>query len=98
MIDALFGTGFRGELPPLYSGICRSINNSVSVVFSADVPSGLDPTSGTSSPNCIKAETTVTFGLPKKGFYINDGPEKTGKVVVKDIGFPETLLKEYCEM
>ena len=64
-------------------------------VFSVDVPTGLDATTGTASRDCIKAYKTISFGLPKKGFYLNDGPGTSGEVIVGNIGFPEELLRSY---
>ena len=94
-VDALFGTGFRGQLPEACAAIGRKLNSSGVKVYAVDVPSGLDATTGSAADNCIKALKTITFGLPKKGFYHNDGPGVCGEVVVKDIGFPRALLEPY---
>ncbi len=94
IIDALFGTGFKGKPNDFISSLISSINKSGVQILSVDVPSGLDATSGTSAGECIKADQTITFGLPKTGFYKEDGPRSTGNIVVKNIGFPETLLSD----
>ncbi|MBD3379251.1 MAG: NAD(P)H-hydrate epimerase [Candidatus Omnitrophica bacterium] len=95
LVDALFGTGFTGEVRGISSGVIDKINAPGCPVFSVDVPSGLDATTGKASKHCVKASKTITFGLPKKGFYENEGPEKCGKIVVADIGFPKELLDKY---
>lgn len=94
-IDALFGTGFQGELPEIYAKIAERVNSSGVRVYSVDVPSGLNATTGEVKGACFKADKTVTFGLAKKGFYEGEGPEYSGEVIVKKIGFPDELLEEY---
>jgi NAD(P)H-hydrate epimerase len=94
-VDALFGTGFRGELPEEYSRLGEVLNSLSLKRYAVDIPSGLDSTTGVAAKNCFKADKTVTFGFPKKGFYLKDGPEVCGEIMIKNIGFPETLLKEY---
>ncbi|MDD5634893.1 MAG: NAD(P)H-hydrate epimerase [Candidatus Omnitrophica bacterium] len=94
-VDAVFGTGFQSELPRDVALTWIHLNSLNAKVYAIDVPSGLDATSGRAAKNCIKAYKTVTFGLPKIGFYLNDGPSVCGEVIVKDIGFPEQLLRPY---
>lgn len=94
-IDAIFGTGFRGELPEEYALIARQLNSSDARMYAIDVPSGLDATTGTASKDCFRARKTITFGLPKQGFYLGDGPDICGEVIVRDIGFPRALLEPY---
>jgi len=95
VIDSIFGTGFHGELPPKVSAIGRIINGMDILCYAVDVPSGLDATTGLASENCIKADQTITFGFPKTGFFEKDGPVVCGKVIVRNIGFPEELLDKY---
>ncbi len=95
-VDALFGTGFSGEIKGLLSKVVDKINSTASMVYAVDIPSGLNATTGTASVNSIKASTTVTFGAAKKGFFLEDGPGKCGEIIVADIGFPKELLEEYA--
>jgi len=97
IVDGILGTGFSGELREPLSSVCAKINSSGALVVSVDVPSGLDATTGKASASCVKAHVTVTFGLPKTGFYRQDGPGFCGDIVVADIGFPKTLIDEYAQ-
>ncbi|MFH1753506.1 MAG: NAD(P)H-hydrate epimerase [Candidatus Omnitrophota bacterium] len=97
IIDAIFGTGFKGRPDEFVSSLIASINKSGAKILAIDVPSGLDATTGVRAGECVKADTTITFGLPKNGFYKEDGPQYTGDIIVKNIGFPETLLKDLPE-
>lgn len=96
-VDAMFGTGFRGELLSMYAVIGRTLNSLGMKVYAVDIPSGLDATTGIASAGCPKARKTITFGLPKTGFYVNDGPGICGEIAVKDIGFPIELIEEYTK-
>lgn len=93
IIDAIFGTGFKGETEGKVAQIIEFINALKRPVLTVDVPSGLDATTGKAAKFCIKADKTVTFGLPKQGFYVGDGPKYAGQITVKQIGFPKELLE-----
>ncbi len=94
-IDSVFGTGFKGELTEEYAALGRSLNSAGLRIYSIDVPSGLNATTGEAAKDCIRAYKTITFGLPKQGFFIKDGPDVCGEVIVRNIGFPEALLEQY---
>lgn len=93
IIDAIFGTGFSGEMPNYIASIINFINEINVPVFSVDVPSGLDATSGKVYDTAVKAHKTVTFGAPKIGFIKNDGAAYTGEVAVKNISYPKEILR-----
>jgi NAD(P)H-hydrate epimerase len=93
-IDALFGTGFAGRaLPGVIGDLIAFLNASSCRVLSIDIPSGLHGASGSVPAQAVRADITVTLGLPKNGFYVNEGPRYTGSIVVKNIGFPQSLLR-----
>ncbi len=94
IIDAIFGTGFKGRPKGLINNLINLINRSGAKVLSIDVPSGLDATTGRCEGTCIKATETITFGLPKTGFYRSSGPRFTGRITIKNIGFPDSLLNK----
>jgi len=92
IIDALFGVGLDKEVKEPYLSLIRSVNGSGRKIVSVDIPSGLDSDSGKILGACVKAQVTVTLGLPKKGFYESDGPNVVGEIVVADIGIPKEAL------
>jgi hydroxyethylthiazole kinase-like uncharacterized protein yjeF len=69
IIDAIFGTGFKGELSSLYAALISCINSAGLPVLSVDIPSGLDCDTGDPLPVCIEATATVSFVAAKKGFF-----------------------------
>jgi hydroxyethylthiazole kinase-like uncharacterized protein yjeF len=94
IVDALFGTGFTGEITGYMKGIVELINTSHAPVISVDVPSGLHADTGRFTGPCIKAERTGTMALPKIGHFFFPGKEMSGKVSVVDIGVPHHVIQE----
>jgi len=88
VIDAIFGTGFSGKPDYISSSVIELINNLDAYVISADVPSGLNSTTGEFECSCVRADKTVAFGLPKRGFYSKKAKLVCGKVIIADIGLP----------
>ena len=93
IVDALLGIGLKGKLKQPYFSVIELINNSQKPVLSLDVPSGLDATSGRVCGIAVRAKTTITFGLCKKGLLSPEAKKYTGKLVVADIGLPRNLLQ-----
>ncbi len=94
LVDALLGTGFRGALSDFYRKIIGIMNLAGKPVVSVDIPSGLDSDTGFIDSECVRADVTVTFQLPKLGLVINDGPEACGKLVTTDISIPAKAIAE----
>ncbi len=93
IIDALFGVGLRGVLKEPFFSLINFLNQSGIPIFSVDVPSGLDATTGEVLGSAIKATQTITFTLPKIGFFKNEGSDYCGEIIVKEIGIPENLIR-----
>jgi NAD(P)H-hydrate epimerase len=91
VIDAIFGTGFRGIPGPPAAGVIEMINHSGKPVVAVDIPSGLQADSGLVEGLCVRAACTVTFGLPKLGLVQEPGASYTGKLHVADISIPAFL-------
>lgn len=94
IVDAIFGVGLKERLSPFYQAIIRGLNQSNRPIISVDVPSGLDATTGRDLGACIKAVKTITFTLPKRGFFRGEGPLHRGEIHTVDIGIPEKLIRE----
>lgn len=91
-IDALLGTGSKGEVTGLFQETIQCINASGKPVVAVDIPSGLDADSGRQNGTCIRAHLTVTMAAIKKGFLETKAKEWIGKVIVADIGYPQALI------
>jgi len=91
IVDAIFGTGFIGNIKSPYDIIIDKINETNIPVIAVDAPSGLDSETGKVSSSTIKADLTVTFGLPKIGQVLYPGKKYCGSLEVVDIGLPAGL-------
>lgn len=85
-IDAMFGVGLNRELSDEYQELIIDINESEADIISADIPSGLNATTGEVMGSCIEADYTVTFGAYKTGLFLEKGPDYAGEVSFADIG------------
>jgi NAD(P)H-hydrate epimerase len=95
IVDALLGTGTRGEIREPYVTAIRAINAAHArgvKVFAVDLPSGLDCDSGHPLGPCVEADHTATFVAPKLGFSAPGAAEFTGQVHVIGIGVPRTWV------
>lgn len=77
LIDAAYGTGFRGRWSP---------PRVEAPVLAVDIPSGIDGLTGCAHGEPWPAVATVTFAALKSGLLLADGPRTSGRVVVADIG------------
>jgi NAD(P)H-hydrate epimerase len=93
IIDALLGTGIRGEVRDPYASAIRTINSAGRKVLAVDLPSGMDCDTGKPLGACVRADHTATFVAPKRGFDAPGAPELTGTVHVLDIGVPRAALR-----
>jgi NAD(P)H-hydrate epimerase len=94
VVDALLGTGFRGDIRQPLAGIIDSINQSTRMgVVAVDVPSGLECNTGQPANACIRADLTITFVADKAGFQSAPGREYVGRVRVADIGAPPAIVQ-----
>ncbi len=94
VVDAIYGTGLRGALPSLVEEYIEEVNRSPGWVIAVDIPSGVETDSGRVYRNAILAQTTVTFGLPKLGHFLGEGPECCGRVIVDPISIPYRYLAD----
>jgi hydroxyethylthiazole kinase-like uncharacterized protein yjeF len=93
-LDALLGTGFKGDIKDPVLRHAISIVNLADVKIAVDVPSGLNSDTGEAASEFVWAEYTVTFAAPKRGLFLRDGLEKSGEIWVGSIGTPPGQMAE----
>ncbi|MGE5437648.1 MAG: NAD(P)H-hydrate dehydratase [Syntrophothermus sp.] len=99
IIDAILGSGAKGELKEPYKSFIEKLNNLDKIKIAIDIPTGLDAETGYGE-TIFKADLTVTLGELKKGLFIENGYENCGEVVKGDIGiddeyFAKSTTNEY---
>lgn len=92
IVDGILGTGFQGVLREPVERLVRLVNETGKPVLSIDIPTGVEADTGTVASEAIRANITLTLGLPKLGHLFCPGESCTGKLVVDDIGIPYQLL------
>lgn len=93
IVDAILGTGLSKNVIGVLSKVISLINKLDVPVISVDIPSGISSDNGQIMGEAVRADYTVTFGLPKRGHLLYPGAEYTGKLFIEDIGFPKELLR-----
>lgn len=93
IVDAITGTGLRGELRPQELACVTAINRSreTAFVFSLDIPSGLCGMTGRPRPEAVRAHATVCFEAGKPGLFFPEAAEYTGCLAVRRVGIPLSI-------
>ncbi len=89
VVDALLGTGFSGAPREPVAGAIAAIEAAGVPVVAADVPSGVDASTGRVEGAAVRALATATFHAAKPGLYVAPGKAHAGEVRVVEIGSPE---------
>ena len=93
IIDAVLGTGFVGSARGQAAEAIKLINAARRPVLAVDMPSGIGTNTGRVDGPAVRADVTVTFGLPKLGLFLFPGADLAGRVVVVDIGLDEKAVE-----
>ena len=88
VVDALLGTGLKGEVRDAYGSAITAINNSGLPVLAVDIPSGLSADTGAELGCSVRADITVTFIGMKQGLVSGAGPARCGDLVFDDLAVP----------
>ena len=99
LVDALLGTGARGE--PL-GDVRRAVEyinakRPFSIVVAADVPTGLDADTGVPAECAVRADFTVTMCLPKIGMAAPSAREHLGSLALVPIGIPREYIEDMAD-
>ena len=90
VVDALFGTGFRGEVKGPYGEFIYAINHDFprAKIIAVDIPSAMQ----------VRADITVTFAAPKAEMLMSPHAHLAGRIIVHEIGLPADVLQSKLAM
>jgi len=91
-VDALLGTGARGDVKEPFRSAIEALNGLGRAVLAVDLPSGLDCDTGRPLGVAVRARRTVTFVARKAGFMKPGADAYTGEVEVVEIGVPRSAV------
>lgn len=89
VVDAIFGIGLNKDVEGTAQEMIRRINASDCYVFSVDIPSGINASTGEICKEAIKADETITFGFYKCGQFLYPGRKYCGKLTKATIGIDD---------
>ena len=81
IVDAIFGTGIRGDIKDPLATLIKNLNKSKAYKVSMDIPSGINPDTGEKANVFFEPDLIITMHDIKKGLE-----SYKDKTVVADIG------------
>jgi NAD(P)H-hydrate epimerase len=93
ILDGLLGTGFQGEVQGKIKEVIKKVNESELPVLAVDIPSGVNGNTG-EAKLAIHADETLYLGMAKRGFFVGEGYNHTGRLHAVDFGMGKKYLEE----
>ena len=94
IVDAMFGTGFRGPLEGLCETVFADVNGAGKPVVAVDLPSGLSSDTHAVPGPVVRATLTVTLGAPKIPLVLPPAENFAGNLVIATIGIPMSVIND----
>ncbi len=96
IIDAVFGTGYRGDPPEVVRTLCRIVNESVRPLkIAIDVPMGINADNGSvDTTSAVTVSATVALSFVKPGLVSFPAKAYVGKLIYSDLGIPQDKIRE----
>ena len=95
VVDAIFGTGFAGEMPEALRALAITVREAVNVVkIAVDVPLGINPDDGSVSDFVISVSATVALSYIKPGIVSYPARAYVGEIIYADLGIPEKIVDD----
>jgi len=98
VVDAVFGIGFKGDLPYRIGDLFAAVNRTQLAVYAIDMPSGIDSDTGTAAENTLEADVTLYVIGEKPAHLFKISRALCGKLRYLDIGIPAKAYESVPEM
>ncbi len=93
-VDAVYGIGFRGILPPAQKALFSRLRDMTVPVVAADIPSGIHADTGVADSDGVIADITVTFTALKPAMVLASSV-RFGDIMVADVGIASDLKQAF---
>ncbi len=91
VVDAIFGIGFRGQLPDYIANIIQQLNLSSALKVAVDLPSGVNASTGEVINNAFQADRTLSFIAAKRGLYTGQAANYCGDIELKGLNLNQAF-------
>lgn len=92
IIDAIVGSGMKGDLEEPAKSTVRAINMTGCRIISIDLPSGMKPEFGNDPKHIVDANETFALQFPKLAMLLPEAGECCGKITILPIGLDKEFL------
>ncbi len=98
VVDAIFGTGFKGEMPEKIKEIAFAVRAMVGAhKIAVDVPLGVNADNGSVSDSAIYVGSTVQLSYVKPGIISYPAKAFVGKIIYDDLDLPMREIESEFE-
>ena len=98
IVDAVFGTGFRGEIPEVVRELATAVSEAVGATkIAVDVPMGVNADDGSVDPMTPTMHATVELSFIKPGIVSYPARSFVGQLIYDDLGLPRDVLEEHFD-
>lgn len=95
IVDAIFGTGLRGEIPENLRRLAKAVKAAVSAQkIAVDVPLGVNADDGSVTADAIYVGATVELSFVKVGILSYPARSFVGDIVLDDLGLPIAEIEQ----
>ncbi len=99
IVDAIFGTGFAGEMPENLRPLAIAVREAVGAhKIAVDMPLGINPDDGSVSNYAISASATVALSFIKPGIISYPARAYVGEIIYADLGIPREAVFENFDL
>ncbi|SFL50416.1 NAD(P)H-hydrate dehydratase [Salibacterium qingdaonense] len=97
IVDAMLGTGVKGELRQPFKEAADVLKKAEGTVAAVDIPSGVPSGEDPVPETAVQADVTITLQCPKISAYLQPASRFYGEVEAVDIGLPGKALRKERE-